>query len=244
MKLETTLIDLDCLVVNQQFDEPDSEQVTYLAHSIASLGGMIQIPVVKQLDIETFELIKGYFEYQAYLKARELNPDLPDRMRVFIITPKNEAAIQQQLKVLESLSSHSGGASGGGEGLSQELNFKLNNLASAIELLQRNVKETAVESQTAIIEALDERILKPLPPLEAFNRIQELTVAKQVLDNLQKVLRDSKAQQIVLNLQTYHQASGQPLESFVGVIDAVGKDSRGRRYLTEKTMVKVIDTWS
>jgi hypothetical protein len=245
MELQTSQVDLDSIEVKGDFPTPDPEQVTYLAHAITTVGGLIQVPVVRQLDLETYELVHGYFEYQAYLKAREINPELPDRMRVFVITKKNEDAIQQQLEVFETLSGGVDNPTNGSGAVSPDLAIKLNNLVSAVELLQKDVKTTAADNQQAILGAIDERIPKPIAPLDAFNRIDEPQIAQEVLKKLTAVLRESKAQDIVANLQTYHkQQPDHPLSSFGEVIEAVGKDRRGRRYLTENTMLKVIDQWN
>ena len=245
MKLETNLIDLDSIVVKQKFPEPDPEKLKYLGHAISALGGLIQVPVMREGEDETYELVHGYFEYQAYLKAREINPELPDRMRVFVITKKNEDAIQQQLEVFETLSGGVDNPTNGSGAVSPDLAIKLNNLVSAVELLQKDVKTTAADNQQAILGAIDERIPKPIAPLDAFNRIDEPQIAQEVLKKLTAVLRESKAQDIVANLQTYHkQQPDHPLSSFGEVIEAVGKDSRRRRYLTENTMLKVIDQWN
>ena len=245
MKLETNLIDLDSMVGKQKLPEPDPEKLKYLGHAISALGGLIQVPVMREGEDETYELVHGYFEYQAYLKAREINPELPDRMRVFVITKKNEDAIQQQLEVFETLSGGVDNPTNGSGAVSPDLAIKLNNLVSAVELLQKDVKTTAADNQQAILGAIDERIPKPIAPLDAFNRIDEPQIAQEVLKKLTAVLRESKAQDIVANLQTYHkQQPDHPLSSFGEVIEAVGKDSRRRRYLTENTMLKVIDQWN
>lgn len=243
MELATSQVDLECIEIRGDFPKPEPEQVTYLAHAIAAVGGLIQVPVVKQVDLETYELVSGYFEYQAYLKAREIDSKLPDRMRVFIITQKNQKAIQQQLEVFETLADGNSSPDSNGA-VSPDLSIRLNNLVSAIELLQKDVKTSAIESKDAILEAIDERLPKPLPPLESFNRISEPQVAQQTLEKLNAALGNSKAQQIVQNLQKYRKKKPeQPLSRFAEVIEAVGKDSRGKRLLTELTMLKVIDTW-
>jgi hypothetical protein len=114
-----------------------------------------------------------------------------------------------------------------------------------VERLQTDVKTSAEEGQRAIVDAIDERLPKPLPPLESFNRINEPTVAQHALEKLKASVGDSKSQQIVANLQQYRKKNPDvPLSNFTEVITAVGKDSRGRRYLTENSMLKVIDGWN
>jgi len=233
MELQTSQVDIESIEVRQDFPAPDAEQVAYLAHAISLVGGLIQVPIVKQLDLETYELVHGFFEYQAYLKAREINPELPDRMRVFIITKKNEAPIQQQIKVFETLSGDSNGG-----GANPQMAIRLNNLASTLELLQKDVRSTAVASQQAILEAIDERIPKPLPPLEAFNRIREPQVAKEVQSKL-AALGNKKSQKIIELLQNYQKKNPEkPFTSFSDVLGALGKG-----VLSKEKMLDVIDSW-
>jgi hypothetical protein len=93
MELQTSLVDLDSIetIEKNEFSidvENQATAIEHLAHSIVKLGGLIRIPVVEQVKIDVYKLIAGHFDYYAYLKAREFDPDLPDRLRVFIINPK------------------------------------------------------------------------------------------------------------------------------------------------------------
>jgi hypothetical protein len=110
MELQTSLIDLDSIetIASNEFSIDPEKQATaieHLAHSIVKLGGLIRIPVVEQVKIDVYKLIAGHFDYYAYLKARELDPDLPDRLRVFIVNPKKAITqeILTQLKAIERI---------------------------------------------------------------------------------------------------------------------------------------------
>lgn len=108
MELRTFQIDLDSLeeIKPQQlpFDiETKATELEYFARSVIKLGGLLRIPVVERTGIESYRLIEGHFDYLAYLKAREIDPDLPDRIRVFIMEKDNSEPIQTQLRVLRDL---------------------------------------------------------------------------------------------------------------------------------------------
>lgn len=108
MELRTFQIDLDSLeeVTPHQlpFDiEAKKTDLEYFARSIVKLGGLLKIPVVERIGIDSYRLIDGHFDYLAYLKARELHSELPDRIRVFIKEKDNSEAVQTQLKVLSNL---------------------------------------------------------------------------------------------------------------------------------------------
>lgn len=108
MELRTFQIDLDSLeeIKPQQlpFDiEAKEAELEYFARSVIKLGGLLRIPVVERTGIESYRLVEGHFDYLAYLKAREIDPDLPDRIRVFIMEKDNSEPIQTQLNVLRDL---------------------------------------------------------------------------------------------------------------------------------------------
>lgn len=239
MELQTSQVDLDSIQVKADFPEPNADQITYLAHSIAALGGLIQVPVVKPIDLETYELIHGYFEYRAYLKAREIDSSLPDRMRVFIVTKKNAKPIQQQIDVFEELARS--GERGSDDSIPPDLAIKLSNLAAVMEGFKQDIEKASRESQATILDAIDERLPKPLPIMEAFNHINESKVAQQALDKLGSAVGNSRSKKIIENLKRYTQK--RQIDTFEKVLEAVGKDDRGRRLLTEKTLLKVIDAW-
>lgn len=108
MELRTFQIDLDSLEeINTQqvpFDlDTKQADLEYFARSIIKLGGLLRIPVVERTGIDSYRLIEGHFDYLAYLKARNIDPDLPDRIRVFILDKDNSEPVQTQLKVLRNL---------------------------------------------------------------------------------------------------------------------------------------------
>ncbi|MGK7878073.1 MAG: hypothetical protein AB4426_33630 [Xenococcaceae cyanobacterium] len=139
MNLETSQIDLDSIQVNQKFPAFNPDQLLYLANSIANLEGLLRIPVVRQLDIENYELVSGFFEYQAYLKAREINPELPDRLRVFVAKKENEVSIQQQIEALERLEEVSPPTE---TGLPPDWSISISNLFSAIDGIKQDLRTT------------------------------------------------------------------------------------------------------
>ncbi|ARV61081.1 hypothetical protein BZZ01_22865 [Nostocales cyanobacterium HT-58-2] len=103
MELLTSIVDIDSIQIKSLPFTPAQKttQIDALANTIIDLGGLVNVPVVQQVSVDDYELISGYLEYYAYLKARELNPRLPDRITVFVSNSKNQAAIRQQLEVLQ-----------------------------------------------------------------------------------------------------------------------------------------------
>ena len=110
MDLQTSLIDLDSIeqIEKNNFSIDPSEksaEIEILAKTVISIKGLLRIPVVEQIGIESYKLISGHFDYYAYLRARELDSSLPDRIRVFIVNPKKEIAkgILEQLEAIDRI---------------------------------------------------------------------------------------------------------------------------------------------
>ena len=110
MDLQTSLIDLDSIeqIEKNNFSIDPSEksaEIEILAKTVISIKGLLRIPVVEQIGIESYKPISGHFDYYAYLRARELDSSLPDRIRVFIVNPKKEIAkgILEQLEAIDRI---------------------------------------------------------------------------------------------------------------------------------------------
>ena len=76
MDLQTSLIDLDSIeqIEKNNFSIDPSEksaEIEILAKTVISIKGLLRIPVVEQIGIESYKLISGHFDYYAYLRARE-----------------------------------------------------------------------------------------------------------------------------------------------------------------------------
>jgi hypothetical protein len=196
MELRTFQIDLDSLehIDPQQlpFDvDSKKDDLDYFARSIIKMGGLLRIPVVERTGIDSYRLVEGHFDYLAYLKAREINPDLPDRMRVFIMEKDNSEPIQTQLRVLRELDSsgsQSGSKSGDSPSIST-LDFKpiqtqINSLKLLVETEVQGLKNLLSKREPPPPAALDatqiEQLLKKLLfPLEAEIAALKTLVAKK-----------------------------------------------------------------
>lgn len=133
MELRTFQIDLDSLeeIKPQQlpFDIKAKEaELEYFARSVIKLGGLLRVPVVERTGVESYRLIEGHFDYLAYLKAREINSDLPDRIRVFIMEKDNSEPVQTQLRVLRDLE-----PSNGKDNDFKDLKIQINSLKLLVE---------------------------------------------------------------------------------------------------------------
>jgi len=79
------------------FSEAEIEQ---LADLILESEGILRPLILKQIDIDSYVVLDGHLEYYASVRAREKNPRQGEMVNAFIISPRNEAAIQQQIQIL------------------------------------------------------------------------------------------------------------------------------------------------
>lgn len=84
-------------VPRANFTEAEIEQ---LADLILASGGVIRPLVVKQVDIDRYDLLDGAFEYYGAMRAREKDPRQGELVNAFVVTAKTEATIQQQIEAL------------------------------------------------------------------------------------------------------------------------------------------------
>jgi len=236
-KINISHIDISPNDVNTEFDE---QKILSLAYSIASLQGLLRIPIVKEVGIDKYELIFGLFEYKAYQKALEINPELPKGLRVFIVNEENEAKIREQIKVFEDLGNIYSSATDNEE----EIRLKLttSNFFSIIEDIKNNQKMTSEQTKedySNLTNLIEKKLPKPLPPLEAFNKIKSPEITGKVKKNL-AFLGASKQEKIIKKLTDIKDKNpDHEFKSFGQVIYELGKGC-----ISKDKMLDIIDNWN
>lgn len=266
MSLLTSIVDLDSIQINSASFNPEDKQaeIESLAHSIAELKGLLNIPVVRSLGIDEYELVSGHLEYYAFLKARELDPELEDRMTVFVLKPKNEKAILKQLETSQAVqqvtvSSHQTTSESG-----SVLILKVSNLEARVDQNARELSEAIEQLRnllttlpSTIADLINTRLVPPEVPnqipdftaqkqpvqklalFEAFNRLTEPEVAVQVIRKLEFLGR-KKAKKIVEALQAYKEAHQDAEFRQIGDV----RQALGKGVLSEKAMLEIISNWN
>lgn len=238
MKLQTSMIDLDSISLKNKTKIHSNQEVLYLANSIAKIEGIIRIPIVKKLSIEEYELTSGYLEYFAYQKAREINPNLPDRIRVFISDNENFDLIDEQIKIFSSLDKKEEKSD---DNLKEnnKLFIEIKNLMSAVECIKTNIDKSAEKTRDEVIKKLDEKLPKPLPPLVAFNQIQYPEVAELVSRKL-VILQKHRRQYMIKRLQDFKKKN--PDHKFNNFSDILNVLKKG--CISKEKMLDIIDNWN
>jgi hypothetical protein len=247
MALFTSIVDLDSIQVPNSDFHPEQQavEIEALARKILPLEASIAVPVVRSLGIDEYELVSQHLSYYAYLKARELNEKLPDRLTVFIMDKKNEADICGQLEVTEKIHQASSSNSVQTNSVkSPNSDLRLDNLEGQIKQSSEQMKAAIAQLKAEMLEAIDAKLPRSIPVLEAFNRILEPAIAHEALKKM-AFLNSKKAQEIISKLQEFKQDHpNQEFKTFAEVAAAVGKNNKGQRLVTEGTLIKLIDSWN
>lgn len=237
MDLSTSLIDIDSVEVDNgeaEFTPEKKVALESLAHSIANLKGLITLPIVLKKGIESYKLISGHFEYNAFIKARELDSDLPDRIRVFIIDDENIQLTLEQLKTIENVRSSE-------KNVDNTVPLELGNIKSKIQILEKNLSNIIrIESnqvRSEILQKIQDLLPKPLPPLEAFNYISDPIVYSAVVKKIE-FLGKKKAKKIADRLKEIENPEHNKFCTFGDVLAELGKG-----YISKEKMLDIIDNW-
>ena len=228
MDLQTSLIDLESIesIDQGKFSfNPNLKaiEIDYLAKAIVNLKGLLRIPVVEQVAIDSYKLIAGHFDYYAYLKARTIDSSLPDRIRVFIVNPKKETAkgILEQLEAIDRLGGDFGSAGlaknpennpendPAKDPIDQALNQTLKSIANTInfEVLERfsQIEKKLDQLEEKVDRSAD--LIDSLPPPESRSQSIEQNVAQNLGQNLGQNLEKSLSELITRLAQGQLQAT-------------------------------------
>jgi hypothetical protein len=107
MSLLTSSIDLDMIVLpSQESSQFQSSQIEHLANLFLQAGGTVKPILLRRVSPISFEILEGYFEYFAALKAQEID-DQFTAIRAYVVPTELESTILEQYNFLRSLASSS-----------------------------------------------------------------------------------------------------------------------------------------
>jgi hypothetical protein len=103
MSLLTSSIDLDMIVLpSQDSSQFQSNQIEHLANLFLQAGGTVKPILLRRVSPISFEILEGYFEYFAALKAQEID-DQFTAIRAYVVPTELESTILEQYNFLRSL---------------------------------------------------------------------------------------------------------------------------------------------
>lgn len=243
MSLPTSIVDLESLQVDLNlipFDvDSKKTEIEALAHTITELKSVLRIPVVRSLGIDEYKLISGYLEYFAYLKAREFDPELPDRITVFIVNSNDEHVVLKQLEVSQTVER---------ERENTDSDLKISNLESRIEQNSRELSKSFEQLKQEILKTVDSKLPQPLPPLEAFNRILEPAIQVKAEDKLSRSLKKNTVAKVIKKLVEYKRKNPDIVFTKFGtvleILIEIDSKKKSKKIVSAEKMLEVIDKWS
>jgi len=241
MTFKTSLVDIDKInspIPRSTFSELDLER---LAHLILELDGIVYPLVVKEIGLESYELIEGFFQYFGAVKAFEINDDF-EMIRAFIIKDNEADLVQQQLDLLKPLSEKKESQHVIISSANSAVETRLNNLESRLSQVTINWEQKLTEEINKIstnINQISNNLPKKIEPLTAFNELS--------LDKLIFVLSKVNIQGIEKKVEAIDkERKKEKFSSLNDIIERVkiSKGKRKVRIINEKIMIKIIYTFS
>jgi hypothetical protein len=237
LSIKVVIVDLES-IHPPKFPADSESSIETLANTIVNLRGLLHLPVLYSLGIEEYELISGHTEFYAYLKAREFDDSLPDRLTVLVADKKNEVDIQKQLQTVAPVSKSVKSVA---NGTNETIDFS--NLEAKLERLFGSQQKSIDSLQTNLLTKLEQALPQPLPILVAFDRVTEPLIALQISKNL-AFLGDAKVKKILALLQAAKK-SGKSLTSIANVQTALTETRGGKqtKVIGDKKMLEILDRW-
>jgi len=100
--VDFALVDVKSITSHVSRSTFAEDKIDQLADLILESGGMYRPLILKQTGIERFDVLDGHLEYYAAVRAREKDPRRGEMVNAFVVSPKQEELIQQQLRLIDA----------------------------------------------------------------------------------------------------------------------------------------------
>ena len=215
-------------VSRSTFSEQDIEQ---LADSILKNDSLLRPLILKQTGIENFVVLDGHLEFYAAVRAREKNPRQAEMVNSFVISPKDESTVNEQINFLRKSDKpiiNPLPKSENIDGISNWITSFENRLTEMREVIFQNNQSNESrfnQLEKNLVEKSKENLLDVINTLKKEDIIQQLS-RRYGLDK-------KKAEAIY---EAREQKKDKKFESYSDVV----KSTKG---LGEKSFISLIDTW-
>jgi hypothetical protein len=98
--IKFSLVDVKDITSNTPRSKFSESKLEHLANLILASGGIARPLVLKQTDIDSYIVIHGDLEYYAAVKAKEKSPREAELVNAFVVPPKSEELVTEQLQIL------------------------------------------------------------------------------------------------------------------------------------------------
>ncbi|MDJ0578443.1 helix-hairpin-helix domain-containing protein [Crocosphaera sp.] len=235
MKLSTSLVSvkrINSSVERSQFNEKEIEKS---AQAILDAEGIINPIILEKISLESYEVVCGYFEYYAAVRAREIDPRKGEMISAFIIEEKKEEAIKTQIKIFRESNQNSSNktiVTGGSEQKLSNMESRLTNIEARFERQLTEVQnkyKNEIETLNKELTEIKQRLPEPIDCLKALN-----TLSLPML--VSHLSRGGINKSILEKLISEREKNG----DFTSCSDVVSRV----KGLGDKTMIKIIDQFS
>jgi ParB family chromosome partitioning protein len=244
MRLLPSFVFVEEIICDQPASLFDSKEIEAAARAIIAAEGTINPIIVERIGIDSYQLIDGYFQYHAAIRAQEFDLEKGETISAYIIDQDNQEIIKQQLEIFRKpptqsifseviiSNNNSTQFDFNSDSRLTNLESRLNNIESRFEarLTQaKNEYSQTLQQQQKQIQELKNKLPEKLEPLATFNQasVNDLIIK---LKPITKNKTEGFVNQIVQARST------KPFSSLQEVIDQV-------QGIAEKTMFKILDTW-
>jgi hypothetical protein len=97
---EFATVDVKCITSDVSRSSFSEQEIEQLADSILKNDSLLRPLIVKQTGIENFVVLDGHLEFYAAVRAREKNPGQAEMVNSFVISPKDESTVNEQIDFL------------------------------------------------------------------------------------------------------------------------------------------------
>ncbi|MDP5015994.1 MAG: chromosome partitioning protein ParB, partial [Dolichospermum sp.] len=218
-----------------------------LADMIIESGGIIRPLILKPTGLETYTVVEGNLEYYAAVRAKEKNPRQCEMVNAFVISPKNEETISQQIAALKGINTSNQIvieprkiSISSDQSLSNQemivLKQQFNDLKS--ELAQERQERQKLYETITLIET---QIAKRITPLESFNTLNLLDLVFRL-----RTAGFSEAKSVQVAESLDKERKKKQFESLKDVVERVKIQSgkKQQKGISAEKMVDIVDTWS
>lgn len=228
-----SLVDVKNIHSNVPRSDFDESELDRLADVILECGGIVKPLILQLQDLDNYEVISGHLEYYAAVRVKEKDPRKGEMVNAFVIAAKREANVLEQVRLLKRMgddrtpaTTPPTTASDDGERLT---NLEIR-LERSINQINRDLK-TYQEETDRRIKGLESRQKEAVNPLDLLNRLSPEDLCVRLKRS--HISGSEKLAKAIVDART---KKGQ----FEDYQDAIAKV----KGLAEKTMIRMIDSWS
>lgn len=241
MKLSLSLVAVKKITSSKPRSDFAANDLETAAQLILESEGVISPIVVRRTSLQSYEVVDGDFEYYAAARAREIDIRKGEMIGVFIIEPENEAALKRQVELFRNskrLGKNEISVSDCKESTSTNIDLRLTNTESRMFNIESRFENRTndlqaefryeIQSINEKLKEIENRIPKPIEPLEALNKLS-LPVLKKKLKHI------NVNDKIIEKIFNERETNGQ-FTSFSNVVARING-------LGDKTMLRIVDSF-